>query len=143
MNPPKDVVIEAKKRCRELRKRQTPAETSFWELVRDCKFHGLKFYRQHPLFFELNGRTRFFITDFFCHECRLAIQLDGPIHNKQEEQDKYREHIVMHMGICILRFANDEVLHNPERVLSELEKRIGQEVHPCPPFSSQEKGGGG
>src|SRR5260370_799436 len=50
--------------CRELRQRQTPPEEFFWELVRDRRFEGYKFRRQHPL-------SRF-IADFYCPELRQS-----------------------------------------------------------------------
>ena len=51
----------ARERCRELRKHQTPAEKIFWEAVRNRKVMGLKFYRQHPLFFDYFGKETFYI----------------------------------------------------------------------------------
>ena len=51
----------AKVLCRELRKNQTYAESILWEQLRDRKFHGLKYYRQYPLFFDLLGKETFYI----------------------------------------------------------------------------------
>jgi len=134
----KDTVREAKKRCRELRKHQTPAEERFWDLVRDRKLCDLKFYRQHPLFVELDGRTRFFIADFYCHECNLAIEIDGAIHEKQKEQDEYRERILNMLGTAVLRFANSDIFEDPERVRTQLLKhREHTQAREKPlPFSS-------
>ena len=48
-----------KKRARELRKSQTPAEDALWHLLRNRKFHGLKFLRQHAIQYEVSGRKFF------------------------------------------------------------------------------------
>ncbi|MHA2123328.1 MAG: DUF559 domain-containing protein [Promethearchaeota archaeon] len=45
--------------CRELRRRQTPAEKIIWDRVRNKKLNGRKFYRQHPLFFDNLGKKPF------------------------------------------------------------------------------------
>jgi very-short-patch-repair endonuclease len=140
VNRPKDAVDEAKKRCRELRKRETPAETMLWELVRDRKLHGMKFYRQLPIFFELDGTTRFFIADFFCHESCLAIELDGPIHNHQKDQDIYRECVSRQLGISVVRFTNEEILRDGEFVCSELVRQIENARAITPPSLQKRRG---
>jgi very-short-patch-repair endonuclease len=55
----------ARELCRKLRRTQTQAETIFWEHVRGRKFKELKFYRQCPIFYEINNQESFFIADFF------------------------------------------------------------------------------
>ncbi|MCS4434570.1 endonuclease domain-containing protein [Aquiflexum gelatinilyticum] len=59
------------RRARELRKNTTPSENSLWTLLRKKQFEGYKFRRQHPV--------NKFIADFYCHELRLIIELDGGI----------------------------------------------------------------
>ena len=80
----------AKATCRELRRNSTAAEQLFWTRVRDRKFRGLKFYRQHPIFVDNDGRETFFVADFYCHEYRLAVAIDGKVHDDQKEHDKVR-----------------------------------------------------
>ena len=53
-----------------------------WERVRNRRLGGLKFRRQHPL-----GP---YIVDFYCAEHRLVVEVDGPIHEGQKEQDALR-----------------------------------------------------
>jgi len=61
---------EIKKRfARSLRKNQTPAEMKVWKLLRNRRFLGLKFRRQHVV----EG----FVVDFYCPECKIAIEIDG------------------------------------------------------------------
>src|ERR1035437_9732286 len=62
--------------AKDLRQTSTVAEQLLWEHIRNKKLSGLKFRRQHPL--------DNYIADFYCHEKKLAIQLDGGIHNNKE-----------------------------------------------------------
>jgi very-short-patch-repair endonuclease len=73
----------AKKYARELRKRQTPAEKIIWKSVRNRRLMGKKFLRQHPIFTDEGDLDVFFIADFYCHEHRLVIELDGEIHDSR------------------------------------------------------------
>ncbi len=99
-----------------LRKRATPAEVILWEEIRNRKLNGLKFRRQYPV----SG----FILDFYCAEKNLGIELDGSIHNTQEEYDKLREQRIIEKGIRVLRFSNQEILENLEDVKTKIENLI-------------------
>jgi very-short-patch-repair endonuclease/shikimate kinase len=115
--------------CRELRQRQTPAEEFFWELVRNLRFDGLKVRRQHPL-----GR---FIADFYCPEHKLAIELDGSVHQHQAEYDQARDEAISLYGIRVVRIKNADILERPEAMLEELRKTLT----PRPPLHQRWRGG--
>jgi very-short-patch-repair endonuclease len=102
--------------ARELRRNQTPAERALWELLRGRQVLGLKFLRQMPA----NG----FIADFCCREVRLVVELDGGIHETEQQAayDDERDACLRGLGYTILRFSNREVLEEPESVL----RRIGE-----------------
>jgi len=70
----------AKDLSRELRKSQTEAEKVFWENIRKNRLHGLKFYRQYPIFYEINNVESFIIADFYCFKKKTIIEIDGKIH---------------------------------------------------------------
>jgi hypothetical protein len=72
-------------RGRELRRKQTPAETILWETLRDRQFENLKFRRQH--------QAGDYLVDFFCHEHSLVVEADGDIHDAgyQIKHDKKRD----------------------------------------------------
>ena len=74
-----NLIIET---VRKLRKQSTKAEKIFWEVVRNRKIKGKKFQRQFPIRFEIDGKQRFFITDFCCFENKLVVELDGQIHER-------------------------------------------------------------
>jgi very-short-patch-repair endonuclease len=135
------MIASARMLARELRKEQTPAEKMFWDAVRDNKFHELKFYRQHPIFFNYNGKERFFIADFYCHSKRIVIELDGAIHKRQVEYDSLRTFIINTLGIRVLRFKNDEIERGLANVLGKISDFIKQ--HALAPLPLRREGGGG
>ncbi|MFC1770400.1 endonuclease domain-containing protein [Candidatus Margulisiibacteriota bacterium] len=94
---------------RKLRRGQTKAEARFWKAVRNRKLNGLKFYRQYPIVFKENDRKHFFVADFYCYEKKLVIEVDGSIHDCQEEQDELRENIIKELGLNMLRFTNQDI----------------------------------
>ena len=107
--------------ARELRKNQTPAEKILWYVLRNRKFGGKKFLRQHPLIYEnMNDKKlSFFIADFYCAEHRLVIEVDGKIHDHQKDYDEQRDKIINEMGIKVLRVKNKEV-KNIEKVKEKI-----------------------
>ena len=99
------------RQARVFRKRPTDAENLLWAELRNRLLAGFKFRRQHPL-----GKRVF---DFYCEETKLAIELDGSGHSYdlKREDDLDREIEAYERGIRILRFSNDEVFQNLDRVL--------------------------
>ena len=123
----RNVIAAAKQLARDLRKRQTKSEAILWKALRGKEFFGLKFYRQHPLFFEYYGSESFFITDFYCHGQRFAIEVDGKSHDYQRHYDELRSHIIDHLGISVLRIKNEEIEKDLQKVLDKIREFI---THP-------------
>lgn len=100
-----------------LRKNTTKAEDHLWKEIKGKKL-GVKFRRQH-----LIDR---FIADFYCHECRLVIEVDGGYHDEPEqiEYDLNRAFEIEQYDINIIRFSNNEVLLKTSWVLQEISKRV-------------------
>ena len=118
---------------RELRKNMTTAEIIFWRKVRNKKFYGFKFLRQHPIFYDYWSKKKFFIADFYCRELNLIVEIDGGIHEKQKEYDRIRTEILQrHKNLKIIRFKNEEVVSNIELVLQKL-KEVIENPPPAPP----------
>jgi very-short-patch-repair endonuclease len=103
---------EIDQRAKELRRNPTPAEALLWARLRRHQLNGYKFRRQHPL-------SRF-IADFCCPACRLIVELDGPIHLRQVQQDEERTRQFEAFGYRVIRFANERVEHDMENVLKEI-----------------------
>ncbi|MBM2841097.1 MAG: hypothetical protein HW412_1625 [Bacteroidetes bacterium] len=115
-----ELILVAKKTSRELRRDQTKAEEIFWEAVRGHRFMGLKFYRQHPLFFDFQGKETFFIADFYCHKHRIVIEIDGRIHDFNRKRDEARTRVINALGVQVLRFRNEEIKRDIKVALERL-----------------------
>ena len=87
--------------ARDLRKEVTPEERKVWRLLRNRKYFNYKFRRQH----EIEG----FVVDFYCHELRLAIEIDGKIHKRQKEYDELRQRLIEERSIDFVRVTNEEI----------------------------------
>jgi very-short-patch-repair endonuclease len=120
--------------ARQLRKNQTPSEKTFWEIVRKQRVLGMRFLRQYPIEYEYNGRSRFFIADFYCAADRLIVEIDGGIHITQKEYDDLRDEIIAGKGFTVIRIKNNE-LRNVAQVIRKL-KNIFREGDPplSPPY---------
>jgi very-short-patch-repair endonuclease len=103
-----------KAQAAELRKSMTIAEKILWQKLRNRQMNGLKFRRQHPV--------GIFILDFYCHERKLAIEVDGKIHNQeaQKEWDENRTYELNELGIVVLRFLNEDVIDKTEMVVDSI-----------------------
>lgn len=110
--------------ARSLRKNFTPAERMFWEAVRNRRFHGVKFLRQHPISCDVDGMHRFFVADFYCYSHGLVVEIDGGIHETREAYDALRTYIIEHFGFRVLRFSNEEVEYSFETVRKKLEHAL-------------------
>ena len=112
-----------------------------WALLRDRRLAGFKFRRQHPV-----GP---YILDFYCHEARLAVELDGGQHNEPDERarDTKRSAFLEAQGIRVLRFWNNEVFQNTEGVLQAIYDALSltpalsqRDVALTPALSQRERG---
>jgi type I site-specific restriction-modification system R (restriction) subunit/very-short-patch-repair endonuclease len=104
--------------ARELRKKQTPAEEIFWQLVLDRKFQNLKFRRQHQI-----GQ---YIVDFYCDEKKIVVELDGGVHKipEQQEKDKARDEYLASLGMHVLRITNNAILEKIDETLARLAQSL-------------------
>lgn len=103
---------EALNRARDLRRRQSPIEGIVWKRLRAHRCDGLKFRRQHPI-----GN---YIVDFYHHETRTVIELDGESHVDRFEHDLQRQTWLMTQGYRVLRFSNSDVIKNLDGVLTRI-----------------------
>lgn len=105
------------KRAEELRKFCTWEEEIIWGFLKGNQL-GIKFRRQHPLLF--------YIADFYCHQLKLVIEIDGSVHNKEDVKinDNIRQQEIEDLGITVIRFSNSQVKHNPGIILEQINKKI-------------------
>lgn len=113
-----------KQTVRDLRKNQTNSEELLWEIIRNRKLLGKKFLRRHPLIFNWYRRKRFIVADFYCHETKLIIELDGAVHDRQKDYDKARDYVSKSLGIKVLRFDNDDIKNNIHGVIETIKEEL-------------------
>jgi len=100
------------RRARKLRRSMTPAEVILWRELRGRRFAGYKFRRQRP--------AGPFITDFYCHACRLIVGLDGETHIGREQADQTRQSKLERRGYNVIRFWNPAIYDDLECVLEAI-----------------------
>ena len=115
------------RRASELRKNMTEAEKILWSALRRKQLLNKRFRRQHPI--------DCFIADFYCHEAKLIIEVDGGIHQtvEQRERDEGRTFELEQYGLKVIRFTNERVLKDKKKVLEEIRKEVevrSQNLHP-------------
>jgi len=108
-------------RARELRRHMTPAEEKLWEYLKHAPY---RFLRQRPI--------DHFIVDFYCPALRLVIEVDGEQHYTEEGKayDAERDAILQGYGLRVVRFRNEEVLHQFESVCRRIEAALGSPLTP-------------
>ena len=82
--------------------------------LRNRNLSGLKFRRQHPI--------DIFIIDFYCHEKKLVIEVDGEIHKFRKTYDEARTAELERFGIKVIRFTNDQVENDTKEVLKQIQE---------------------
>lgn len=99
---------------RDLRQNQTDPETILWERLRRSQLEGRKFRRQHSV--------GVYILDFYCPQERLAVEVDGGVHESlgQQDHDAIRDATMAQLLIRTLRVTNADVEQNIEKVLQDI-----------------------
>jgi very-short-patch-repair endonuclease len=98
--------------AKELRREMTPAEKILWKHLKGNRLNGLHFRRQQIV----HG----YFADFYCHQHELIVEVDGSIHETQQEYDAEREEYLISLGLRIIRFTNDEIEKNLKGVLHKI-----------------------
>ncbi len=100
------------------RKNPTIAENVLWQQLRDKQLDGIKFRRQHII-------DRF-IADFISLEYKMIIEIDGLYHQLPDMiiSDAERTEALNRLGFDVLRFTNDEVLNEVEKVKEKIKIEI-------------------
>lgn len=105
--------------ARENRKNPTLAEKVLWNYLRG-KALGVKFLRQHIL-----GD---YIGDFVATDIKLVIEVDGGYHSQylQQQKDNDRSEFINNMGYEVVRFSNEEIVMDTDRVIRQIKEIIKQ-----------------
>lgn len=110
---------ESTMRARDLRARQTEAESLLWYVLRGRRMCGLKFRRQHSI--------EPFIVDFACVEKKLAVEIDRGYHDYVYHDDLSRQQKIEDEGWSVIRYTNEDVLDDVEAVAIAIAKQLGME----------------
>lgn len=98
-----------------LRNNLTNAEKLLWDRLKENKLE-FRFKPQHPI--------DIFIADFYCHALKLVIEIDGEYHKFQIEKDNTRASELENLGLKTIRFTNQEIENNIEKVLESIKIEI-------------------
>jgi very-short-patch-repair endonuclease len=101
---------ELKRRAAEMRRNPTEPEKRLWRRLSNAQLGGHKFRRQAVI-----GP---YIADFLCPAKALVVEIDGDTHDLVD--DRTRDRRLADLGYAVVRFANADVMHNIEGVLSSL-----------------------
>jgi len=121
-NPKKRKIIpynpRLKELARDLRNNSTKSEIILWKELKG-KFEGkYDFHRQKPI--------DNYIADFFCHELKLVIEIDGETHNWEEIQKKdfEKECRLNELGLNVLRFSDADIFKRLDATVETIRKYI-------------------
>jgi very-short-patch-repair endonuclease len=92
-------------RAKALRQDMSLPEILLWQALRKQP-SGLKFRRQHP--------SGSYVADFYCHEARLIVEVDGEAHNRgaAPRDDERRDAWFAERGLSVLRIPASEILRD-------------------------------
>lgn len=90
--------------ARNLRKNMTREERHLW----------YDFLRSYPVRFLRQKVIDQYIVDFYCHDARLVIELDGSQHfeSSGKRKDEVRDIQLQSRNLAVLRIPNNEVNQN-------------------------------
>jgi len=115
---------ELRRKARELRNNMTKAEIILWSRIRSKQINGYKFRRQYPVLD--------FIADFYCHDLKVIIEVDGEVHTlpKQKKTDEYRDKILKINGYHVLHFTNHEIETDLKHSISRIRLFLNEILSP-------------
>lgn len=107
-------------RAAQLRANPTPMEEYLWNFLSNSRL-GVRFKRQHPI-----GN---YIADFYCHLIKLVIEIDGSVHNTEEQKliDKEKDEFYQSVGIRVVRITNKTLNNSTEEVLNNIKRMLNSE----------------
>ena len=92
------------KNAKNLRKNMTKEERHLW----------YDFLKDYPVRFLRQKVIDNYIVDFYCHEARLIVELDGSQHYEDQNQrkDRLRTEKLENRDLTVIRIPNNEINRN-------------------------------
>jgi len=103
-------------KARALRKDLTPEERKLLGILRNHQILGIGFRRQHAI-----GH---FVVDFCAPSEKIIIKVDGNQHLDKNDYDLARMDFLSTKGYRVLRFWNNEIIHNIQSVIERIFRAI-------------------
>ena len=99
-------------------------------MTRQEKHLWYDFLRHYPIKIYKQRIIDNFIVDFYCHQARLVIELDGSQHYTETGKfyDAARTEILERYGLYVLRFSNKEIDETFEGVCYMIDKTIQERL---------------
>jgi len=107
-------------RARKLRTNATIQENHLW----------YDFLSPHPFIFQRQKNIANYIVDFYCHQAKLIIEIDGSQHFTDEGigNDKIRTDILESLGLRVIRFTNNDIDNNFNGVCYSINEMLNERV---------------
>ncbi len=90
----------------------TWAEKVLWEELRLKRLDGFKFRQQHVI--------EKYIADFYCHQAKLVIEVNGSSHDHRKAEDFHRDQFLQGLGLSVLRVTNEDVFNRMDVVKEKI-----------------------
>ena len=121
MENEKDIL---KARARTLRKEMTAQERHLW----------YDFLKSYPVHFRRQQIFGNYIVDFYCPQAKLVIELDGSQHYEPEKEayDQARTEALNRFGVCVVRYANNQIDHEFRAVCDNIDHIIRKRLNMKP-----------
>ena len=106
----------------------TGPEWAMWRLLKKAGISHL-FRRQWKIY------PSGYIADFYCHDARLVLEVDGPYHEEpiQREKDRARDTVMLKAGLTVVRVTSEELFKSPDVALSRIQKALPPHLLPPQP----------
>ena len=103
-----------------LRKNMTKEERHLW----------YDFLKSYPVPFHRQYSFDNYIVDFYCHQARLVLELDGSQHctPNEIEYDRKRTAFLEGKGLCVLRISNSDVMARFQPVCEMIDYTVNSKL---------------
>ncbi len=118
--------------AKELRHNMTKQEKHLW----------YDFLCKYPVRFQRQKAIAEYIVDFYCHQAKLVVELDGVQHYTAEalESDRRRSESLAKYDLEVIRFTNLDVNRNFAAVCEAIDKKVKQRItQPPAPITTCEE----
>ena len=109
-------LIDDRRRSQYLRKNQTKEENHLW----------YDFLKTYPIQFRRQYQIGCYYADFYCHQAKLVVELDGSQHTEENHirHDAERTAFLESQGLKVLRVYNTDIWKNFSGVCEVIDREV-------------------